>query len=116
MVGVASEGGGFCIDLDRTFTGDYRKAEQSCALAGRRLCRLPELRAACELTMAGRLALRNMIGEWEWTGTYDIVRDFSTFADSGGDPVYFLLGKKDCTTQHVTRQFDTKGYAGRCCK
>jgi hypothetical protein len=116
MVGVAAAGGGFCIELDRSFSGDFRKADQSCALTGRRLCRLPELRAACEQTKAGRLPLKNMIGEWEWTGTYDIVRDFSTFADSGGDPVYFLLGKKDCATQHFTRQFDTKVYAGRCCK
>jgi len=30
--------------------------------------------------------------------------------------VYFLLGKTDCVTQHFTRQFDTKAYAGRCCK
>ncbi len=116
MVGVAAAGGGFCIEIDRSFSGDFRKAEQSCALADRRLCRLPELRAACEQVKTGHLPLKNMIGEWEWTGTYDIVRDFSTFADSGGDPVYFLLGKKDCTTQHSTRQFDTKAYAGRCCK
>lgn len=116
MVGVAAAGGGFCIEIERSFSGDFRKAEQSCALTGRRLCRLPELRAACEQASTGRLTLKNMKGEWEWTGTYDIVRDFSTFADSGGDPVYFLLGKADCTTQHFTRQFDTKAYAGRCCK
>src|SRR6266545_7545635 len=116
MVGVPAEGGGFCIDLDRSFSGDFRKAEQSCASAGKRLCRLPELRAACEQMKAGRLPLKNMIGEWEWTGTYDIVRDFSTFADSGGDPVYFLLGKTDCAAQRTTRQFDKKAYAGRCCK
>jgi len=116
MVGVAADGGGFCIEIDRSFSGDFKKAEQACALTGRRLCRLPELRLACEKAKTGHLSLKNMVGEWEWTSTYDIVRDFSTFADSGGDPVYFLLGKTDCATQRVTRQFDTKAYAGRCCK
>src|SRR2546425_9149989 len=38
-VGVAAAGGGFCIEIDRSFSGDFRKAEQTCALAGRRLCR-----------------------------------------------------------------------------
>ncbi|HZC68694.1 MAG TPA: hypothetical protein VE201_08765 [Nitrospirales bacterium] len=116
MVGVAADGGGFCIELDRTIMGDYRKAEQTCALASRRLCRLSEMRLACEQAKAGVLSLKNMGGEWEWTSTYDIIRDFSAFADSGGDPVYFLLGKTDCVTRHFTRQFDTKAYAGRCCK
>src|SRR2546426_6078038 len=55
MVGVPSEGGGFCIEPDRTLIGSFRKAEQTCAQADRRLCRLSELRAGCELGQAGGL-------------------------------------------------------------
>jgi hypothetical protein len=116
MIGVGAEGGGFCIELDRSFKGDFYQAEKACAKVERRLCRLPELKTACEKAQAGQLPLKNMVGEWEWTGTYDIVRDFSTFADSGGDPVYALIGKQDCSAQKVTRQFDSKTYVGRCCK
>jgi len=38
MVGVGAERGGFCIELDETFSGDLRKAEKTCAIAGKRLC------------------------------------------------------------------------------
>src|SRR5439155_1307573 len=81
LVGVPSEGGGFCIEPDRTFSGSFRKAEQTCAQADRRLCRLSELRAACELAQAGRLPLKNIIGEWEWTSTFEILVDYSTFTE-----------------------------------
>src|SRR3989441_10625000 len=74
MVGVAAARGGFCIEIDRSFSGDFRKAEQACAGAGRRLCRLPEFRTACEEASNRRLTLKNMKSGWEWTGTYEIVR------------------------------------------
>ena len=116
MVGVASEGGGFCIEPDRTFIGSFRKAEQTCAQADRRLCRLSELRAACELAQAGRLPLKNIIGEWEWTSTFEILVDYSTFTEGAGDVRYFLLGKADCQTKHAAFETDARTYAGRCCK
>ena len=116
MVGVPSEGGGFCIEPDRTFIGSFRKAEQACAAADRRLCRLPELRAACELAQAGRLPLKNVIGEWEWTSTFEILVDYSTFTEGAGDVQYFLLGKADCQTKHAAFETDARAYAGRCCK
>jgi hypothetical protein len=116
MVGVPSEGGGFCIEPDRTFIGSFHKAEQACAIADRRLCRLPELRAACELTRAGRLSLKNMIGEWEWTSTFEILVDYSTYTEGAGDVRYFLLGKADCQTKHTAFETDARAYAGRCCK
>ncbi len=116
MVGVPSEGGGFCIEPDRTFIGSFRKAEQACAMADRRLCRLPELRAACELMQAGRLPLTNMIGEWEWTSTFEILVDYSTYTEGAGDVRYFLLGKADCQTKHTAFETDARTYAGRCCK
>ena len=116
MMGVPSEGGGFCIEPDRTFVGSFRKAEQACAQADRRLCRLSELRAACELTQAGRLPLKNMIGEWEWTSTFEILVDYSTYTEGAGDVRYFLLGKADCQTKHTAFETDARTYAGRCCK
>ena len=116
MVGVPSEGGGFCIEPDRTLIGSFRKAEQTCAQADRRLCRLSELRAACELAQAGRLPLKNIIGEWEWTSTFEILVDYSTFTEGAGDVRYFLLGKADCQTKHAAFETDTRPYAGRCCK
>src|SRR5881628_2461510 len=116
MVGVPSEGGGFCIEPDRTLIGSFRKAEQTCAQADRRLCRLSELRAACELAQAGHLPLKNIIGEWEWTSTFEILVDYSTFTEGAGDVRYFLLGKADCQTKHAAFETDTRPYAGRCCK
>ncbi|TLY46086.1 MAG: hypothetical protein E6K59_01995 [Nitrospirae bacterium] len=116
MMGVPSEGGGFCIEPDRTFIGSFRKAEQTCAQADRRLCRLFELRAACELAQAGRLPLKNMIGEWEWTSTFEILVDYSTYTEGAGDVRYFLLGKADCQTKHAAFETDARTYAGRCCK
>ena len=116
MMGVPSEGGGFCIEPDRTFIGSFRKADQACAKAERRLCRLPELRAACVLAQAGHLPLKNMIGEWEWTSTFEIVVDYSTYTEGAGDVRYFLLGKADCQTKHAAFETDARTYAGRCCK
>ena len=111
MVGVSGEGGGFCIELDRTFTGDFQAAEQFCAMAGNRLCRLPEWKLACEQTMAKRLPLKNMQGEWEWTAGFDILQD-----DTQQDTRYFLLGQTDCETEHGTMRINAEKFAGRCCR
>jgi len=116
MVGVAADGGGFCIDIDRTARGVFRQVEQACASTVRRLCRLPELRVACEQARAGKLPLKNMLGEWEWTSTFDIKVDQSTYTEGAGDLRYFLLGKTDCQGQRLAYETDTKTYAGRCCK
>ena len=111
MVGVSGEGGGFCIELDRTFIGDFRTAELACAMAEKRLCRLPEWKLACEQTMAQGLPLKNMQGEWEWTAGFDILQD-----DTQQDTRYFLLGKSDCQTQYGTMRINAEKFAGRCCK
>lgn len=111
MVGVASEGGGFCIEVDRTFSGDFRKAEQFCAVSGKRLCMLSEWKTACEQTRAGKAALKNMKGDWEWTAGFDILHD-----DTQQDTRYFLLGKSDCEMQHGTMRINAEKFVGRCCK
>src|SRR5438128_12701121 len=69
MVGVGAERGGFCIELDETFSGDLRKAEKTCAIAGKRRCSASEWQIACKEASTGKIPLKNMIGEWEWTGT-----------------------------------------------
>ena len=118
MVGVPSEGGGFCIEVDRTVSGPFRKADMVCAAAGRRLCRLPELRIACEQTQAGRALLQNMGGEWEWTSTYEIAVDQSGFkyTEGAGDVMIAIAGKTDCKTKKLVFEADPRGYPGRCCK
>jgi hypothetical protein len=116
MVGVPSDGGGFCIEVDRTINGTFRNAEMACAAVDRRLCRLPELRAACEQTMAGKMSLKNMLGAWEWTSTFEIEVDYSTYTEGAGNTKYYLLGKADCKTKHTAFESDARAYAGRCCK
>lgn len=111
MVGVASEGGGFCIEVDRTFSGDFRKADLACAVNGKRLCMLSEWQAACEQAGTGKVALKNMKGEWEWTAGFDILLD-----DTQQDTRYFLMGQSDCTTQLGTMRLNAERFPGRCCK
>ncbi len=111
MVGVAAEGGGFCIEVDRTFMGDFNKADQACAITGKRLCMLSEWRTACEQAATGKVALNRMKGEWEWTAGFDILQD-----DTQQDTRYFLLGKSDCTTQLGTMRINAEKFVGRCCK
>jgi len=111
MVGVAAEGGGFCIEVDRTFIGDFNKADRACALTGKRLCMLSEWRTACEQAATGKVALKRMKGEWEWTAGFDILQD-----DTQQDTRYFLLGKSDCTTQLGTMRINAEKFVGRCCK
>lgn len=111
MVGVSSEGGGFCIEVDRTFSGDFSKAELACAVKGKRLCMLSEWKTACEQTRAGKTSLKNMNGDWEWTAGFDILQD-----DTQQDTRYFLLGKTDCETEHGTMRINAESFVGRCCK
>ena len=111
MVGVASEGGGFCIEVDRTFSGDFRKAELACAAGGKRLCMLSEWRVACEQATTSKAPLNNMKGDWEWTAGFEILHD-----DSQQDTRYFLLGKSDCKTERGTMRLNAEQFTGRCCK
>ena len=118
MVGVASEGGGFCIELDRTVNGDFRKAEMACAAVGLKLCRLPEWTLACEQAKAGRLPLKNMGGEWEWTATFEIEVDDSQhkYTEGAGDVMIAVVGESDCKTKKSVFEGDVREYPGRCCK
>ena len=111
MVGVASEGGGFCIEVDRTFGGDFRKADLACAVNGKRLCMLSEWQAACKQAGTGKVTLKNMKGEWEWTAGFDILHD-----DTQQDTRYFLMGKSDCETTHGSMRLNAEPFVGRCCK
>ncbi len=118
MVGVASEGGGFCIDVNRTFSGSFRKAEMACAAAGLKLCRLPEWSLACEQAKAGRLPLKNMGGQWEWTATFEIKVDDSKdkYTEGAGDVMVAVVGGSDCKTKKSVQETDAREYRGRCCK
>lgn len=118
MIGVGAERGGFCIEVDRTFSGDLRKAEQACAIAGKRLCTASEWMTACEGTTAGSLALKNMIGDWEWTGTQNIKAPPGETADYGasGELNAVLMGLSDCKTNRDYQTWRTETIAGRCCR
>lgn len=118
LVGVASEGGGFCIEVDRTFTGTFGKAEMACAAEGLKLCRLPEWRLACDQAKAGRLPLRNMGGQWEWTATFEIKVDDSEdkYTEGAGDVIVTIIGKTDCQTKKAVYETDPREYPSRCCK
>ena len=119
MVGVAAERGGYCIDMDRTFRGDLRRAERSCAASGKRLCSVSEWQQACVLTAAGKLLLKNMIGDWEWTGSQAL-----KYTPGGSGPDYgvtselqsILMGQTDCKTERNYQTWRSESIAGRCCK
>ena len=119
MVGVAAERGGFCIEIDQTFSGDLRKAERTCAGSGKRLCSASEWQQACRLAASGMLPLKNMIGDWEWTGSQTL-KDTpgSIGADYGGagDLQSILMGQTDCKTEHNYQTWRNESIAGRCCK
>jgi hypothetical protein len=118
MVGVAAERGGFCIEIDRTFTADYRKAEKTCAISGKRLCQALEWRTACEAAAAGKVPLKNMSGNWEWTGTQAIKEVPGEATDYGGTGELrsILLGQSDCNSERDYQTWRTETIAGRCCK
>ena len=111
MVAVGGEMGGFCIEIDRTFKGDFRVADQQCAISGKRLCMLSEWQKACEMASAGKAPLKNMKGEWEWTAGFDILQD-----DTQQDTRYYLLGKADCETKLGSMRLNAEKFVGRCCK
>ena len=72
---------------------------------------LSEWQTACQQTRTGRVALKNMQGDWEWTAGFDILQD-----DTQQDTRYFLLGRADCETQHGTMRINAEPFVGRCCK
>jgi len=114
MVGIAAEFGGFCIEIDRTFTGDHRGAEKSCATGGKRLCQALEWQYVCEQVKSGAVALKNMLGAWEWTGSADTTADVSQ--EDSAEARYILLGKEDCQKKLIAPRWKPDAYAGRCCK
>ncbi len=112
MIGVAYELGGFCIEMDRSFTGDYRKAEKACGAEGRRLCQASEWQLACEQGMAGKLPVKNMTGQGEWTGSWE-----STDSPVGESLLHsVVLGRDDCSTKLTIPSGKPGSFAGRCCK
>jgi hypothetical protein len=118
MAGVAAESGGFCIDIDRSLNGDIRKAEKACAMAGKRLCQATEWQHACEQSRSNGLALKNMVGEWEWTGSYDKydVLIQTGELDLSDELKSILLGKTDCSSQYIYPSWRPGPFPGRCCK
>src|SRR6266852_900683 len=111
MVGVAAERGGFCIEIDQTFSGDLRKAEKTCAIAGKRLCAKSEWRQACEQAQKGQIPLKNMIGDWEWTGS----QVFKEVVGNTMDLRFVLLGEADCTAERQYQPWRSEVISGRCC-
>jgi hypothetical protein len=116
MIGVAAESGGFCIELDRSLSGDIRKAEKACALSGKRLCQANEWRRACEQAQNGGIPLKNMGGDWEWTGSYAKFDVQVQTADLSDDLKSVLLGKTDCQTPYLYSSWRSGPFPGRCCK
>jgi hypothetical protein len=118
MVGVSAELGSFCIDIDRSFAGDYGAAEKACAKAGKRLCQALEWQHACEQSKARALPLKNMIGDWEWTGSWDPYQyDPNLFAmDLTPDIKSLLMGKEDCEQKLSSPRWRKQTFPGRCCK
>jgi hypothetical protein len=118
MVGVPAERGGFCIEVDRTFKGDFRVAEKACAISGKRLCQAPEWQAACEQAGTGKIQLKNITGDWEWTGSWDPYQfdpDMQAI-DFTPDIRSILLGKSDCREQKISPRWRREEFVGRCCK
>jgi hypothetical protein len=112
MLGVAYDLGGFCIDIDRTLMGDYKKAERACAIASRRLCQASEWQQACEQAISGKLALKNITGEWEWTGSWESIESpVETMM-----PKSVVVGKTDCQTRQAIDAGNAQSFPGRCCK
>jgi len=115
MVGVSAESGGFCIDLDKTYTADYRKAEKACSVQGKRLCQAMEWRHACEQATRDGLPIQNMVGNWEWTGSWEAAKAGpSDFNESSLTSI--LMGKTDCQSRLNFPQWKSDAFPGRCCK
>lgn len=118
MVGVTAERGGFCIEVDRTFKGDFRAAEKACAIGGKRLCQAPEWQAACEQAGAGKIRLKSITGDWEWTGSWDPYQFEAGMEamDFTPDIRSVLLGKADCQEKKIAPRWERDEFSGRCCK
>jgi hypothetical protein len=116
MVGVAAESGGFCIEIAQSLSGDIRKAEKACAMAGKRLCQANEWQHACEQARSGSLPLKDIIGNWEWTGSYAKYDVQVQIADLSDDLRSVLLGKTDCQTPYLYSSWRPGPFPGRCCK
>jgi hypothetical protein len=117
MVGVGAERGGFCIEIDRSFTSDARGAEKACSVKGMRLCVVAELQAACEQANAGKIDLNNMLGAWEISGTQIVKATPGEAADYAAGTLYaVLLGKSDCLTTFDFPIWKRDQIVGRCCK
>lgn len=118
MIGVAAERGGFCIEIDQTFAGDFRNAEKTCSIGGKRLCQAAEWQQACEQALGGKVPLKNIIGDWEWTGSWDPYQfdpDMQAM-DFTPDIRSILLGKADCQEKKISPRWKRDEFAGRCCK
>ena len=113
MVGVAYELGGFCIEVDRTITGDFRKAERECGTKGRRLCQAPEWQQACEQTKAGKLAVKNMSDEWEWSSSWE---SMDSPVNQSIPPQGIVVGKTGCAAKQAIPSGTADSWPGRCCK
>ena len=116
MVGVTAERGGFCIEIDRTYKGDFRIAEKACAVGGKRLCQALEWQAACEQAGAGKLQLKLLTGEWagSWD-PYQFDPDLQAM-DFTPEIRSILLGKADCQEKKISPRWKKDEFSGRCCK
>jgi hypothetical protein len=106
MVGIAAERGGFCIEIDHSFSGDLRTAERACAKDGKRLCDAIEWHHACDQAQNSGLTLKNMIGAWEWTSSIGSTRPLTSV----------LVGQVDCTAERNYQPWKSEVISGRCCK
>ena len=118
MIGVTAERGGFCIEIERTFTGDFRTAEKACAVGGKRLCQAAEWLTACEQASAGKIQLKNITGDWEWTGSWDPYQFDPNLQAMDFTPEIrsILLGKSGCQEKKISPRWKRDEFAGRCCK
>jgi hypothetical protein len=113
MIGVAYELGGFCIEVDRTVTGGFRKAERECGAKGRRLCQAPEWQQACEQIKAGKLALKNMSDEWEWSSSWE---SMDSPVNESIPLQAIVVGKTGCASKQAISSETVHSMQGRCCK
>jgi hypothetical protein len=113
MIGVSYELGGFCIEVDRTITGGFRKAERACGAKGRRLCQAPEWQQACEQTKAGKLAVKNMSDEWEWSSSWE---SMDSPVNESIPLQAIVVGKTDCAAKQAISSENVHSMQGRCCK
>jgi hypothetical protein len=112
MIGMSAEFGGFCIDLDKSFTATFGQSEKLCSTVGKRLCQAAEWKHACEQAKQGTVPVKNMTGAWEWTGSWDQ----SYARDLTSDIQNLVIGKEDCQKRLSSPQWKSEKFEGRCCK